>query len=288
MKIKANRRSPPRFSRSSTVNRRSFFVLPQFTLVLGPSYSPTSHSLIQQTKNQNALQDYYRRCGVRHRCRRVRPTNVLGEFEVQCGDGRIVFLTRDQTACFEKYEVDSEGCLCKDALGSVVSSCIDSGCSSSNATAYSAWLASYCNEAPVSSNTWAVPSSTYAIPSSSAIPVYSAPPAYSTPVSSAPVPASYPVESYSTPVASEPAGYTSICTESTTLIWRSSTAVVPVTITHVPGGGWATYPAGNATSPVTATGSWPPAYSGPPATGGAARLGAGLAVVGAGVAAILL
>jgi hypothetical protein len=71
------------------------------------------------------------------------------------------------------------------------------------------------------------------------------------------------------------------------MIWRSSTAVVPVTITHTPGGGWATYPAGNSSAAATPTGG-APAYSGVPATGGAARVGAGLAVLAGGVAAVLL
>jgi hypothetical protein len=145
----------------------------------------------------------------------------------------------------------------------------------------------------VSSNTWAVPSSTYVIPSS----VPSAPPAYSTPVESAP--ASYPHGSWGVPsetypvgpASSSEAGYTSICTESTTQIWRSSTAVVPVTITHsAPAGGWTTYPAGNATAPASATGGWGAtgSYSGPIATNAAAKVGAGVAAIGGVLAAALL
>jgi len=73
------------------------------------------------------------------------------------------------------------------------------------------------------------------------------------------------------------------------MIWRSSTATVPVTITHYPGGGWATYGPGNATSAASPTGgASPPAYSGPPATGGAAKVGAAVAAVFGGVVAMVL
>jgi len=54
------------------------------------------------------------------------------------------------TSCFKTYNVTSEGSLCSATLGSVVGSCIASGCAAANstesATQYSSWLCDYCHE----------------------------------------------------------------------------------------------------------------------------------------------
>lgn len=55
--------------------------------------------------------------------------------------------------CFEKYNIQSEGCLCSAPMESVVSSCISVGCPAANSTSsvgtYQGWLSSYCGEGQV-------------------------------------------------------------------------------------------------------------------------------------------
>ncbi|TKA83063.1 hypothetical protein B0A55_00927 [Friedmanniomyces simplex] len=54
------------------------------------------------------------------------------------------------SSCFTQYNVTQEGSLCDASLGSVVGSCIASGCAAANSTAsiaqYGAWLCEYCHE----------------------------------------------------------------------------------------------------------------------------------------------
>ena len=191
-------------------------------------------------------------------------------------------------------------------------------------TAYEAWLSSYCYVTPVSSNTWAVPSSYIPVPSSYPAPVPSSYPApvpssYPAPVPSsypAPVPSSYPApvpSSYPAPASSYyPDGSSvpypsySACTKSTTLIWRSSTSCVETVVTPSSyaaasgtaggyDGSWGgSYAAASSYAVATGTGAAYPSQSqwAPvPATGAGAKLvGAGFGAAGlvAGVAAVLL
>ena len=92
------------------------------------------------------------------------------------------------------------------------------------------------------------------------------------------------------PVSSAPYPSYSVCTETATLIWRSTTSYSAYEVTHTKGpGGWG-YATGTVAASPTASGSGP-GYSPIPATGaGAKRAGAGLGAFGlvAGVAALLL
>ena len=177
-------------------------------------------------------------------------------------------------------------------------------------TAYEAWLSSYCYVTPVSSNTWAVPSSVVPVPSSYPVPE---PSSYVIPVySTDPVPSyTYPAPEPSSSAAPAPSSYDPSVpyypsTSCSTLVWSRCTSIYatgsyaaggsyPVaTGTGAYGGGsWVsgTWVAATGTGAVYPTAS---AYDPVPATGAAAKTtklaGVSFAVAGliAGVAAVLL
>ena len=122
-------------------------------------------------------------------------------------------------ACFAKYQVESEDCLCTDSTGDVVASCISYGCDAVDAGSYFMWFEEYCAPLPPAENTYPVPTYSY--------------PAYTTP-------ATYPDPTWPATYTSEPATYESGCPAAvTTYIYRDSTSVgaYPVDPT-APAGSW--------------------------------------------------
>ena len=174
-------------------------------------------------------------------------------------------------ACFAKYQVESEDCLCTDSTGDVVASCISYGCDAVDAGSYFMWFEEYCAPLPPAENTYPVPTYSY--------------PAYTTP-------ATYPDPTWPATYTSAPA-YESGCPAAvTTYIYRDSTSVgaYPVDPT-APAGSWG---ASGYASP-TGSGYVVPANSGypvdpvVPATGSASALKvSGLLAGLVGLGALLL